>query len=113
MLTPPRQRAFRERKELYIKELEDKAVEMRKEITDLEKDRSRLESLLKVAKAEIDTLRSLPHKLCTHAGQRDHNEIACKLDGVEGRHSIVLTLDFGVRSVSVTQQKSVDSDHGG
>lgn len=79
---------------------------MGKEISDLEKDRRRLESLLKVAQAEAETLRSMPARLEPQARQEcDRGQIACKIDGIAGRQSIVLTLDLGVRAVSVCQQE--------
>ncbi|QIX01230.1 hypothetical protein AMS68_006747 [Peltaster fructicola] len=99
------QRAFRERKEKYIQQLEEQVLDMRKEITTLSQDRRRFESLLKIARAEIKTLKSLPQQLTSHLRtdiDRDHLE--CKVHGLGARRTVVLTIDLGVGGVKACTQ---------
>lgn len=100
-----RQRAFRERKERYIQELEEKTMAMNKRIASLESDRKRLEGALRVARAEVDAFKSMPSHLTPQSsGVSDRSQIACKIDGLDGKKSVVFTLEIGVQGIKVCPQ---------
>lgn len=78
---------------------------MSKRIANLESDRKRLEGALRVARAEADTLRSLPSRFTSHTtATKEKSQIACKVDGPSGRHAVMLTLEIGVQDVQVCPQ---------
>lgn len=74
---------------------------MRKELADSEKDRRRLESLLKVSQAEVSTLKSLPQLASQAESGSEKRQLACKINKLGGRQTVVLTIDLGIREVSV------------